>query len=505
VSWPFHLDPVHRLLEDIGLGGPIAAGAVLLADLALASILARELRRSLKFSAGLAWLYLALATVRCFVQASSEGMDPLLRVFAAVVLALAVAQTMFILVVDFVAGRNGKKPLLPLIRYGLLGATFLIAALAGLRAGGVTTFGVLASGAVVVGGAGAAVAEVLRQVGAGILVQYARPFEVGDFIQVLPLEKRGAVLSTDWRTTTIRTDNGVEWLLPNNDIVTHTVLNFGHGDRPCRRRVTFDGPYEVPPQSIRAVVLPALRDVEGLEGTPPPFVEVTDFRDSGITYALFFWTKRIADFERVEAECRARVWYAFARARISFPYPVRTLAMADPPTITLPVDRRAEALANSALFKLLDADALRDLATIGTESLYGPGEVVVMAGEIGATMHVLFEGEVAVQSPLERRELLRLGPGEFFGEMSVVTGAPRAATVVTTAPTRTFVIDEPQFKTILERHPQVADALGEILASRQADLTQLVEQKPTDSARNRQLKSLIMERIKGLFSFGAKE
>ncbi|MEO7096015.1 MAG: mechanosensitive ion channel family protein, partial [Polyangiales bacterium] len=377
-------------------------------------------------------------------------------------------------------------------------------ALAGLRAGGVTTFGVLASGAVVVGGAGAAVAEVLRQVGAGILVQYSRPFEIGDFIQVLPLDRRGAVLATNWRTTTIRTDNGLEWLLPNNDIVTHTVLNFGKGERPCRRRVTFDAPYEIAPQRIRETVLPALRDVEGIEATPAPLVEVAEFRDSSISYALLFWTRRISDFERVEAESRARIWYAFARAQIHFPYPVRSLAMANPPSITHPVDKRAEALGNSALFKLLDADALRDLASIGSEALYGPGEVVVMAGEIGATMHVVFEGEVAVQSPLERRELLRLGPGEFFGEMSLVTGAPRAATVVTTAPTRTFVIDEPQFKTILERHPQVADALGEILASRQADLTALVEQRPTDSARNRQLKSLIMDRIKGLFSFATK-
>jgi CRP-like cAMP-binding protein len=131
-------------------------------------------------------------------------------------------------------------------------------------------------------------------------------------------------------------------------------------------------------------------------------------------------------------------------------------------------------------------------------------EVVVHAGEVGETMHVVLDGEVAVLSPYDARELLRLGAGDFFGEMSLLTGAARAATVVTTRPTRTFVVDQAQLQEIVQRFPEVADALGETLGARQADLTSLLEQRPTDSQRSRQLKSLIMERIKGIFRFGGR-
>ncbi len=497
------VEPLERLLKDIGLVGPIGAASVLVADVLLARLINRDLRRGLKFSVGLAWLYLTLSTVRCFTVAGGD-IDAVLKVFSAVGLAMAVAQTLFLITVDFIVGRNGKKPLLPLVRYGLLGITYLIAALVGLRAGGVTTFGVLASGAVVLGGVGAAVAEVLRQVGAGILVQYARPFEVGDTIQVMPMNVRGAVVTTSWRTTTLRTVEGVDLLVPNNDIVTHTVINYGHGNHPFRREITFDAAYDAPPDDVRDAVLGSLRDVDGIEAEPPVQVHLVAYRDSSISYAVRFWTRQVLDFENVEGKIRARVYYAFARAGLSFPNPVRELVLSTKKARTAAerAEACADALATTSLFQTLDRAALLDVASLGREQRWGKDELVLAAGEMGGEMHVLLEGEVAVQSPKDRRELLRLSAGDFFGEMSLLTAAPRAATVVTTAHSRTFAIDEHRLRTIVERHPEVADALGEALGARQANLAELIEDRPTDSATNRRLKSLIMDRLKGLFGFG---
>ncbi|GAC1539606.1 MAG: hypothetical protein NVS3B10_04320 [Polyangiales bacterium] len=503
MTWSL-VDPLHRLLTDIGLEGPISAGIVLGADLLLAGILHKELRRGLRFSATLAWLYLTVEGIRCFVGPGGD-LDRILRVISALSLSLALAQTLFILAIDFVLGRNNRKPLRPLIRYGILAVAFLAAALIGLKAGGVTTLGVLASGAVVVGGIGAAVAEVLRQVGAGILVQYARPFDVGDMIQVMPMERRGTVLSISWRTTTVRGVDGVELMVPNNDLVTNTVINFGKHERAVRREIEFQCTYDAAPDRVRAAVLPALRDVPDLDPTPPPQLLVAHLDDNGVRYRLRFWTHAIADWELVDAEVRARVWDAFARGGLGFPFPTRTLKL-QPEAASDEVatkSARADALRRSQLFARLPPEAVGDIAGLGREHVYGPSEVVMLAGEVGTTMHVVLEGEVAVQAPFDRRELLRLGPGDFFGEMSLVTGAPRAATVVTTMPTRTYVVDQPQFQVMLERHPQVADVLSEILAARQSDLTSALEQKPTDSQRSRHLKSMIMERLKGIFSFGA--
>ena len=500
MAWSLAVEPVHRFLVDIGIEGPVAAGAVLGLDLMLAGILHKELRRGLRFSAALAWLYLTVSAARCFMAPDTE-LDRIFRVLAALSIALCVAQTGFIVVVDFILGRNNRRPLRPLIRYGILGIAFLSSALVGLKAGGVETIGVLGAGAVVIGGVGAAVAEVLRQVGAGVLVQYARPFEPGDVIQVTTLNRRGAVLSINWRTTTIRGPDGVDVMVPNNDLVSSAMMNFGKGDRLFRREIEFQLVYGVAPDRVRDAALPAMRDVPGLEASPPPDLLLLKFEDSGVTYHVRYWTKRAADWENVDAEARARLWYAFARAGIEFSSPIRMLQLVEArrEDETAVRARRAEQLAQSQLFAKLPAASVRDVAVNGREHVFGPGEVVVLAGEVGTTMYVVLEGEVAVQAPFDRRELLRLKPGDFFGEMSLLTGAPRAATVVTTMPTRTFVIDQPDLQVMLDKHPEVADQLSEILATRQNDLTSALEQKPADSQRSRHLKSLIMDRLKGIF------
>ncbi len=493
-----HLDPLGRLVNEVGIIGPIAAAGVLVLDYFLTSILARDLKRALRLSVGLAWLYLVISAARCLTPSEAFDIAQIFRVVAAVGLSIAVAQTAFVLAVDFVLGRNGKRPLRPLIRYGVLGVVFLVAALAGLRAGGVTGSNVLISGAVVIGGVGAAVAEVLRQVGAGILVQYARPFEVGDVVRVLPMEKYGVVVGTSWRTTTLRGLDGVEMLVPNNDIVTHTVLNYGHGERSFRRELTFEAMYSTPPDAVKEAVLSALRDAPNVEGTPEPEVLLSAYGDSGVRYLVRYWTRAAETFDRVDADLRSRIWYAFSRRQLSFPFPTRTLHLSPPSEASEAAVARARLLKRTLLFASLSDDAVQDIALFGREEPYWGGEVIVRAGEEGTAMHILFEGEVAVQGPQDKRELFRLGPGQFFGEMSLITGAPRAATVVALSPTRTFVLDEPGFRAMVTRHPEIADALGEVLAARQSELSERQDQR-ADSQQGERIKTAMMERIRRVF------
>jgi len=507
---PFEIDPIGRLLNEVGIAGPVVAGAILAVDALLTSILHRELKRSLRLSAALAWLYLVISTVRCFapMRATDNELERVFKVIAAVALALALAQTLFVLVVDFVLGRNGKKKLRPMIRYGLLGVTFLVAALAGLRAGGVATFGVLAGGAVAIGGAGAAVAEVLRQVGAGILVQYARPFEEGDVVQLAD-QRRGVVLGTTWRTTTIRTNDSIEHMVPNSEFVTQTVTNYGHGDRVFRREIDFEAMYDAPPERVRHAVLTSMRDVPGIEPTPPTQVFVNAFRDSGVAYQFRYWTRRAEDFEVVDADVRSRIWYAFARAGLGFPFPTRTLHLAPPHDERDKHRNVAARLEKASLFATLPEDAVLDIAIHGHDAPYGANEVIVKAGEAGKSMHVILDGEVAVlagedTSSESRRELFRLTAGDFFGEMSLITGAPRTATVVTVSEARTFVIDEPSFRAMLERHPEVAEALSEVLAQRQSELAAKLEQRGVDEAQRRATKNVMLARLKGLFGLADK-
>jgi CRP-like cAMP-binding protein len=83
--------------------------------------------------------------------------------------------------------------------------------------------------------------------------------------------------------------------------------------------------------------------------------------------------------------------------------------------------------------------------------------------------------------------------------MSLITGAPRTAAIVTVTAAHTFVIDEPTFRAMIALHPEVAEALSEILAHRQSELASKLEQRTIDEDQRRATKGIMLARLKGLF------
>jgi CRP/FNR family transcriptional regulator, cyclic AMP receptor protein len=125
--------------------------------------------------------------------------------------------------------------------------------------------------------------------------------------------------------------------------------------------------------------------------------------------------------------------------------------------MTLTHDRRAELLGACRLFQGLEAD---DLAAIGDRAVevdYRPRDVIARQGEIGTGFFVVAEGRVRVVRDGET--VAELGPGEFFGELSVIDGAPRNAQVVAIEPTRCLGVASWDFEAILLQQPRVALAV----------------------------------------------
>jgi CRP-like cAMP-binding protein len=132
--------------------------------------------------------------------------------------------------------------------------------------------------------------------------------------------------------------------------------------------------------------------------------------------------------------------------------------------------RLADCIGAVDIFASLDEGDRRDLADASVERHYAAGETVVRQGDLGASMFVVTSGRLRVTLAPDEKELARLDRGAFFGEMSLLTGEPRTATVradtdcvlmeITTAGFRRFVTDKPS---VLER-------IGEAIASRRLEL-----------------------------------
>ena len=125
----------------------------------------------------------------------------------------------------------------------------------------------------------------------------------------------------------------------------------------------------------------------------------------------------------------------------------------------------------------LGPERVRQLATENIDRVYAAGEQVIRQGEPGASLFVVMSGSVEVtarEGDLPPARLAVLGAGDYFGEMSLMTGAPRMATVTTLEETRLLEVGKPAFAGILAAEPGLVESLGQSLRLRLAERTQAI-------------------------------
>jgi CRP/FNR family cyclic AMP-dependent transcriptional regulator len=138
--------------------------------------------------------------------------------------------------------------------------------------------------------------------------------------------------------------------------------------------------------------------------------------------------------------------------------------------MTLTGDRRTELLAGCALFSRLGASQLAAVAESATEVEFPAGRVIARQGEVGTGFFIVVEGEARVIR--DGVLLAALGPGEFFGELSVLDGLPRIAQVVAELPTRCLAIASWDFERVLLEHPGLTLSILRELAGRLRSVTE---------------------------------
>jgi CRP/FNR family cyclic AMP-dependent transcriptional regulator len=137
--------------------------------------------------------------------------------------------------------------------------------------------------------------------------------------------------------------------------------------------------------------------------------------------------------------------------------------------VTLTHDRRAELLAGCPLFRGIDAAGLAVLAERATSVEFPAGHVIARQGEIGTGFFVVVTGQVRVVRDGEM--VAQLGPGEFFGELSVLDRMPRNATVAAELPTTCLALASWDFDEILIEQPALTLAILRGVARRLREVT----------------------------------
>jgi small-conductance mechanosensitive channel/CRP-like cAMP-binding protein len=327
-----------------------------------------------------------------------------------------------------------------------------------------------AVGAVVVG---FALQDTLGNAFAGLGIQSEKPFRVGHWIRVGDFE--GRVAEVTWRATKLHTKSGNFVVVPNNIIAKEAITNYSEPSVPTRLELDVGASYLSTPADVRAGIAEALHQVPRVLQTPPSDALLHSFDGSAITYRVRFW---IADYEfddEAKDEVRTAIFYAFARRGIEIPWPIEVGYEREwpEPDAAAKQAERERVLAGVDLFSRLTAEHVRAVAAASTIRMYGNGEAIVRQHEPGQSMFIVCSGRAAVVVDPGRREVAVIEKGGYFGEMSLLTGDTRSASVIARGDTSVLELDAEVFRTIGAADPQAVEQVGLAAVARRAQLTEI--------------------------------
>jgi small-conductance mechanosensitive channel len=340
---------------------------------------------------------------------------------------------------------------------------------------------------------------------AGMSLQINRPYKVGDWLQVG--ERFAEVMEVNWRSTRLRTNDAIYLDIPNNEIIRQTIVNLHYPEQLHAVRIHVGIDYNAPPSRVKDALLRATLRAEGVEKVPDPKVFLKDFGESAITYEIKFFILSHEKFNNICDAVRTNVWYELRRQKISIPLPTRTLEITRRPAVRPREEEFNKArniLEDEPLFTCLSGDELDHLIRHSRTVRFGRGEKIIEQDAEGESMFVLLHGAAAV-SVTQNGSMIRVGSlrmGECFGEMSLLTGERRSATVRAEDDCEVIEISKPAMAAILRNSPDCLTKLSELLAARKMETDGLLKdhaQSAGQESAAREYRASFLRRLRSVF------
>jgi small-conductance mechanosensitive channel len=417
------------------------------------------------------------------------------RIISLFLLSIAIVTLGGIIVFDILLTALGAKPAVILCEL-ILAISYIAAALLLLTHAGVEVSGVVATSAVVTAAIGLSLQGTLSNVMGGVAIQIDRSITVGDWIKVNDVV--GCVKEIRWRQTSIETRNSDTVIIPNNVLVTSNVVVLGRFrglPRQHRQYVYFNVDYRFAPTEVIAAVneAVAMDSLANVSADPAPHCLLMDFKDSYASYAVRYWLTDLWADEKTDSLVRCRVVFALKRRGMNIAIPAyRTFQTEEDierkqRIAAENVERRLAAISRVDMMSPLNDEERRCLAARLHESPFAQGEAIARQGDSSACLYVITKGEAEVRLAVDgsSRTLAKLGPGDFFGEMGLLTGDVRSASVLAKTDVHCLRLDKEDFMDVLQRRPQIAEAISQTLAQRRLELDAAREHLTGEAIKDR--------------------
>ena len=358
---------------------------------------------------------------------------------------------------------------------------------------------------------GLALQDTLSNLISGISLQVESPFSIDDWVNLGGFE--GKVVAQNWRTLTLQTRDHHRVSLTNKFIAEDKIVNYS---RPGRRQIhSFDIvlDYKHPPNVVKKVLYDMICEIEETEPHPTLGAYVMDYKANGIQYGMKFWLEDYAHVYEIQDIVLSRLWYALRRNHIKIPYPISELQVAMHESIDLnkaksDLEKRVHTFLRSLdwLSQLGDKQIIT-LSEAARWQRYGNGDILISQGEDGDEMYIILSGTAKVFLSAEGRknmEVATKAAGEFMGEMSLLTGDPRSATVKAYGDVEALLISKESFVNILMKDEELLNLMIEGMKRYQSGLASIIEEER--QRRNTTTESatiIVLQKIKSYLAIGS--
>lgn len=371
-------------------------------------------------------------------------------------------------------------------------------------------------------GIGLGLQDVIKNFVSGLTVLIEQKIKIEDFIEFDGLS--GYVKAISLRSMVIRTRSGADVIVPNNHLVENKVLNWTHNDSLGRIEIPVGVAYGTDPVLVTESLLNAAYLESNVLREPSPTVLFKGFGDNALDFELRVWITGFDRGDDIKSSLNYLIEYTLRQNQIEIPFPQRDLWLKNPEVLKTVLNPQASptSLEQNSLAKgnplvvrnllkqviyfqnLTDLE-LRQFIEIGYRQRLYSGQILFQEGDPGDAFYIILSGSVDVIAPKLNKHLATLEEGKFFGELALMLGIPRTATVMAKEETLLFTISAKGFKKLLQEHSDLAEMIVQELGKHQQELAERRQQLrdmglESDNEEDKNIVNWVRRRLTTLFN-----
>jgi len=361
---------------------------------------------------------------------------------------------------------------------------------------------------------GFALRNIILDIFTGLAVNIERPYNIGDWIEIhqrtLEQNVTGQVLEVNWRATRLRTENDTIVIIPNSVMGISLVTNYWKSGSETRQESVFCIDYSVPSERVKRVLYAAATEANNQSGfvkRRQPEILIINTTELGVVYEIRYWINawQIITPSKALHSVNSAVINHLRTAGISLAYPKQDIYHQDMPTRhydAASLSDRKNIITGVELFSSLPEKEIESLANQMRYFTFKSGEPIVKSGDDGDSMYILVEGiaDVLIAENSKMVKISQLYPGQFFGEMSLLTGESRSADVIANTDLAVYQIKSVDLNKTFHEYPDFVEKISEIIvdrkyqnAERLRELNEITSDKTTVNS------NLLMKKIRSFF------